>query len=68
VFVGCINLHRGRALTLVVIGLLLAAVLGTASPARGTAAPGTATVGVIVQKRSAADQGPERSVARLGGR
>jgi len=68
VFVGCINLQRGRALTVVVVGLLVAAVLGTAGPARGTAAPGTATVGVIVQKWSAADHGPERTVARLGGR
>jgi hypothetical protein len=63
-----INLRRGRVLTVVVVGLLVAAVLGTAGPARGTAAPGTATVGVIVQKGSAADQGPERAVARLGGR
>jgi serine protease AprX len=68
VFVGSINLQRGRALTVVVVALLVAAVLGTAGPARGTAAPGTATVGVIVQKWSAADQGPERTVARLGGR
>jgi serine protease AprX len=68
VFVGFINLRRGRVLTVVVVGLLVAAVLGTAGPARGTAAPGTATVGVIVQKWSTADQGPERAVARLGGR
>jgi len=68
VFVGSINLRRGRVLTVVVVGLLVAAVLGTAGPASGTAAPGTVTVGVIVQKWSAADQGPERAVARLGGR
>jgi serine protease AprX len=68
VFVGSINLRRGRVLTVVVVGLLVAAVLGTAGPASGTAAPGMATVGVIVQKWSAADQGPERAVARLGGR
>ncbi len=67
-FVGSINLRRGRVLTVVVVGLLVAAVLGTAGPASGTAAPGTVTVGVIVQKWSAADQGPERAVARLGGR
>jgi serine protease AprX len=66
-----LDLRRGRALAVALVGLLVVA-LAAAAPAGGSApreqpAP-AAPVRVIVQKWWAADRGPELAVQRLGGR
>jgi serine protease AprX len=80
VIVGSLGLQRGRALVVALAGLLVVALAvgGSAAPVEGSAVPmeGSAAlaegsagpVKVIVQKRWAADRGPELAVQRLGGR
>jgi serine protease AprX len=80
VIVGSLGLQRGRALVVALAGLLVVALAvgGSAAPVEGSALPieGSAAlaegssgpVKVIVQKRWAADRGPELAVQRLGGR
>jgi serine protease AprX len=56
---------------LVVAALAVGVPAGGGAPAQGTAAPAQSSAGpvkVIVQKRWAADRGPELAVQRLGGR
>jgi serine protease AprX len=67
VIVGALGLQRGRALAVALVGLL-AVVMAAGVPADGAPATTPAPVGVIVQKWSTADRGPELAVQRLGGR
>jgi serine protease AprX len=68
VFVGSFRPQRTLALTAAAVAaLVLAAAAGVVPPVPGTQMGAPQPVKVIVQKRSAADLGPERVVRRLGG-
>jgi serine protease AprX len=67
VIVGALGLQRGRALAVALVGLLAVVALAGV-PADGAPATTPGPVGVIVQKWSTADRGPELAVQRLGGR
>ena len=66
--VGTFGLQRGRALVVATLAVLVVAAAEGAVPREASARPdGTASVRVIVQKRTGAGLAPELAVRRLGG-
>jgi hypothetical protein len=70
VIVGSLDLQRGRALAVALVGLLVVALAAAVPTGRVPAggAPVEAPLQVIMQKWWAADRAPELAVQRLGGR